>query len=52
MKTGSAVTCKEFCYKGSEGIDGKTIDGLPQYQIRHWPGIWQALLKDAASPNR
>lgn len=36
--------------KGSAGIDGMSLDGLPSYLKRHWPRIRQELLEGRYKP--
>lgn len=36
--------------KGVHGVDGMTVDQLPNYLRRHWPSIKETLLKGAYKP--
>ena len=36
--------------KGAPGIDGMTVDALPDYLRQHWPNIRSALLADTYRP--
>jgi RNA-directed DNA polymerase len=37
-------------YKGSAGVDGMTVQQLPEYLKQHWPAIRQQLLSGAYKP--
>jgi RNA-directed DNA polymerase len=36
--------------QGSPGIDGMTVDELPEYLEQHWPAIWEQLLSGTYEP--
>ena len=36
--------------KGGPGIDGMTVDELPEYLVRHWPAIREQLLSGTYQP--